>query len=369
MKGFAERLGKTVYIPGNAISAEDVRDADALIIRTRTRCDRNLLEHSKVRFIATATIGFDHLDTEYLKQKGISWTNCPGCNAASVAQYVESALLLLAAHGCWNRKGCMTDVLQDINPDMLDRKVFSELTLGIVGVGHVGSQIAKMARRLGFSRILFSDPVREEKEKFGIAIHPSLEKIDYYVSLADLAAQSDVVTFHTPLTYALQTHPTFHLADARFFEALKPGAVLFNSSRGEVVDTQALLDALDKGRLRTAVIDTWENEPHISTDLLDKVFLGTPHIAGYSADGKVNGTRMSLQAVARHFSIDDTPFLQIAPPALPDNYAYYPQMPGHASIPELRNYDPARDYAALKTNPALFETLRGDYPLRREYHL
>lgn len=355
MQGFAEQLGEVRYLPGADITPADVRDADALIVRTRTHCDRQLLDGSAVRFIATATIGFDHIDTDYLHSAGIGWTNCPGCNARSVAQYVECALLQLAAHGCWS-DGELTPVSMPIAASDLDRSVFSRLTLGIVGVGHVGSQVLEMARRLGFGRILLCDPPRAEKEGEAF-VHTSLET---------LARECDVVTFHTPLTSSPTPHPTFHLADEAFFRLLKPTAVVINSSRGEVVSNVALKQALQQHGIRAAVIDTWENEPSIDRDLLRLAFIATPHVAGYSADGKANGTRMSLQAVARFFHLPEAPFAQVKAPALPEGFEYCPELSNGRYVPELRLYDPARDTMDLLHAPERFEYQRGHYPLRRE---
>ena len=347
IRGEAERLGEAVYLPGSAISAADVRDADALIVRTRTRCDRQLLEGSRVSFIATATIGYDHLDTAYLREAGIGWTNCPGCNAASVAQYVESALLLLA------RAGKVT-----LSP---------ATTLGIVGVGHVGTQVALMARRLGL-RLLLCDPPRLAGEgggSEGEAAAGGIRDADCSATLADICRKADIVTFHTPLTRSGR-HATFHLADSDFFGALERRPVFFNSSRGEVADTAALLAALREGRVSEAVIDTWEDEPHISRELLAAAFLATPHIAGYSADGKANGTSMALQAVAAHFHLDAD--FDIRPPHVGSDFRYYPEAPDGAALaePRLALYDPRRDSDALRARPEDFERLRGDYPLRRE---
>ena len=353
MRGYAERLGEVKYIPGREISAADVRHADALIVRTRTRCDKALLEGSDVRFIATATIGFDHVDTAYLAERGIEWTNCPGCNARSVAQYVRSALFLLAAHGCWDEEKELTSALSPAG--VLDKSVFSRLTLGIVGVGNVGKAVCAAAKEMGFGRVLLCDPPRAARE--GAAGFSSFEEV---------ARQSDVVTFHTPLTREPEENATFHIADETFFSLLRPTAVVINSSRGEVVDTRALLSAIKGKSIRAAVVDTWENEPEISGELLQNVFLGTPHIAGYSADGKATGTRMSLAAVARRFGVDETQFSAIEPPALPAGYAYYPEGDGRLLDEALRLYDPTRDYRALLLSPASFEKLRSSYPLRRE---
>lgn len=332
IKGQAERLGNVVYRPGARISAADVRHADALIVRTRTHCGRELLEGSKVRFVATATIGFDHIDTGYLAEAGIGWANCPGCNAASVAQYVQNSLLLLEQSG---------------------HLILSETTVGIVGVGHVGSKVAKAAKALG-CRTLLCDPPRQERGDGGL------------VPLSAIEAEADVITLHVPLTHE-GPHATFHMADAAFFSRLQRWPVLINSSRGEVADTGALKTALADGRIRTAVIDTWENEPDIDRELLRQVFLGTPHIAGYSADGKANGTRMALEAVARHFGADVQ--FEVAPPRFPEGYAYYPEAfsINHPHAPYLRLYDPRRDSEALKQAPEQFEQLRENYPLRREF--
>lgn len=354
IRGFAELLGETVYLPGAAITAADVRDADALIIRTRTHCNRQLLEGSSVKFIATATIGYDHIDTDYLREAGISWTNCPGCNAASVAQYVKCCLYRLAM------QGLLGNTWQSIE---CAEKPFESLTLGIVGVGHVGTQVLHMAQQIGFKRVLLCDPPRAEQ---GAAPKK-------FVSLSEVAQRADIITFHTPLTREPAPHPTYHMADASFFAQLKSSAVVINSSRGEVVDTLALKDALRQDKLRAAIIDTWENEPNIDPELLQMAFIATPHIAGYSADGKANGTRMSLQAVARHFGIDDSPFAAVSAPALPEGFSYFPEifenLPSQLSptIREaLRLYDPLRDSTALKHHPEQFEALRGNYPLRRE---
>lgn len=352
IKGVVEQFGTANYLPGAAISHEDVREADVLIVRTRTRVDRNLLEGTKVRFVATATIGFDHIDTAYLAEKGIEWTNCPGCNARSVRQYVKSALLLLDLHRAFVPNAPLiplTAPIENVCPS------FSNLTIGIVGVGHVGTEVANLAEELGFGRILLCDPPRAEKE--GNEAFTDLERI---------AREADVITFHTPLTRESTPYPTFHLADSDFFEKLRPSAVIMNTARGEVVDNRALLKAIESGKIRTAVIDTWENEPEINTNLLSCVFIGTPHIAGYSADGKAKGTRMTMEAIARKFGWSSETFERICPPELPEEYAYYPEGEGARFYEALRRYDPSRDDWMLRKSPDDFERLRGDYPLRRE---
>ncbi|MEG1581197.1 MAG: 4-phosphoerythronate dehydrogenase, partial [Bacteroidaceae bacterium] len=247
-----ERIASDViYLPGAKITKADLIDADAMIIRTRTPCDAALLEGTSIQFIATATIGFDHLDTAYLAKAGIPWSNCPGCNASSVGQYVHAAFLVLR-----EQKG-------------LD---LAHLTVGIVGMGHVGKEVEKALRPFG-CRILRNDPPRQEAEGGD------------FVSLHTLAEQCNVITFHTPLIFE-GLHPTFHLADKEFFASLRHQPVILNAGRGEVVDNRAILYAMDKRLVSEAIIDTWENEPHVVTPLLERAFLATPHIAGYSADGK-----------------------------------------------------------------------------------
>lgn len=322
-----ERIAdEVVYLPGASFTPQDVKDADALIIRTRTRCDRTLLEGSRVRFIATATIGFDHIDADYCQKAGISWSNAPGCNAASVAQYLQAALLLYQRDRKLSLKG---------------------MTLGVIGVGNVGSKVAETGRELGMN-VLLNDPPRACREGN-----------EGFVPLSRLAESCDVLTFHVPLSRE-GAHKTFHMADEAFFRSLKRKPLLINTSRGEVVKTDALLHALDRGEVADAIIDVWENEPDISHTLLYKAFLGTPHIAGYSADGKANATRMSLDALCRHFGIRA-------------DYRILPPSPEHPHIQAedltdavLQMYDPRRDSQALKDHPERFEQLRGDYPLRRE---
>jgi erythronate-4-phosphate dehydrogenase len=299
-----------VYIKGADIGAADVRDADALIVRTRTRCDEQLLGGSSVRFLATATIGFDHLDTAYLQRAGITWMNCPGCNAGSVEQYLRSVLLLLPLH--------------------LQRS-----TLGIVGCGHVGSRVRAAAEALGM-RVLVNDPPLGKPG---------------FVGLDVIEREADVITFHVPLDAS-----THHLADRAFFGRLQRRPYIINTSRGEVADNDALFEALQNGSVRDAVIDTWENEPDIHRGLLERVMIGTPHIAGYSADGKANADNMVLDGLCRFFGVP-SPGL-VVPPPLPSTVVNT----GNA----LDLYNPLTDSERLKAAPERFEELRGNYPLRRE---
>lgn len=316
-----------VYIKGADISSSDVKDADAMIVRTRTRCDEALLSGSSVRFIATATIGFDHLDTAYLERAGITWMNCPGCNSGSVAQYLRSTLILL----CRERG--------------LDPK---RHVVGIVGYGHVGSKVAAEARAMGF-RTLVCDPPLADAGSCG----------EEFVSMQRIESECDVITFHVPFTKTGK-YPTFHIADAAFFNRLRRRPVIVNTSRGGVVDNAALLAAMDSGQVADAVIDTWENEPRISLPLLNKVYIGTPHIAGYSADGKTNADNMVIDGLCRFFGIENR--WHISPPSLPTDF----RLEGSADDRKLQLYNPLDDSRRLKCAPEQFEELRGNYPLRRE---
>ena len=323
-EALAQVADEVVYLPGASFTREAVADADALIVRTRTRCNCDLLAGSRVKFIATATIGYDHIDTTYCKEAGIQWTNCPGCNAGSVEQYVHSVLLLLK-----REKGLS----------------LKDATLGIVGVGHVGSRVARMAKELGM-RVLLNDPPRADRGEEG------------FVGLDVLAKECDVLTFHTPL-YKEGIYRTYHLVNNELLFSLKRKPYLINSSRGEVVDTASLLAALSAGKVKDAIIDTWENEPEINKDLLKAAYLATPHIAGYSADGKANASRMSLEALCKFFHIDAS--FEIVPPALPCM-----AIPDDEDEAFLQRYNPIHDSEWLKNAPEKFEWFRGHYPLRRE---
>ena len=315
---------EVVFLSGAAITADDVKDADVLVVRTRTRCNQQLLEGSKVQLVVTATIGYDHIDTEWLESAGIRWTNCPGCNSGSVAQYVESTLLLLE-----QKKGLS----------------LRQSTIGIVGCGHVGSKVKAVAERLGM-RVLVCDPP--------LASTPS-PLTSHFVSLDEIVRNSDVITFHVPLTKE-GDYATWHLADDDFFHRLSRVPYIINTSRGEVVDNKALLLAIEEGRVRDAIIDVWENEPHPDATLLDKVFIGTPHIAGYSADGKTNADNMVIDAICQQFGLSHPGI--IAPPALPKDF--------HYTGNPLELYNPMDDSQKLKAEPSHFEQLRNNYPLRRE---
>lgn len=338
IKGILEPYANVRYMEGSDINTSAVAHADALIIRTRTRCNEQLLKNSPVRFIATATIGTDHIDTAWCDTHGITWTNAAGCNSGSVYQYIASALAWL---------------LQNNEIDL------PNTTLGVVGCGHVGSKIARLGEITGM-KVLVNDPPLER------SLGGSFVSLDY------LLQQADIVTLHTPLTRE-GADKTFHLIDAARLDTMKPTAWLINSSRGEVVDGQSLERHLLHERIQGAILDVWEHEPDISSSLLQTVTLATPHIAGYSADGKATATRMSVQALSRHFGL---PLNEWQP-------AFVPQPPGGTtmtidaagkSLAELyaeiilQTYDIADDTQRLRNAVSNFEKQRGDYPVRREFH-
>lgn len=331
LEGVFEPYAEVVYKTGSAISAADVADADALIIRTRTRCDASLLDGSSVRMIATATIGMDHIDLGYCRAHGIHVENAAGCNAGGVMQYVFSAL-----YGVGARKGIKLE----------------DCTFGIIGVGHVGSKVEAMARYLGFN-VLLCDPPRA-----------AVEGPEKFCSLEYLLENSDIVTMHVPLD-----ETTRGMADATFFALMKPGAIFINAARGEVIDEQALIAAAPK--LGAVVIDTWCNEPDINEELLDIADIATPHIAGYSLLGKQNATTMAVQAVARFFCI-------------PELYDFKPQDADSSHEPVLLdlkgknhgeiaavfqyNYPIFTDDFRLRMEPHKFDKLRTEYQYRRDIY-
>lgn len=312
IQGILEPYGEVEYLSPEEFTAEKVKNADALIIRTRTRCNAALLNNSQVRFIATATIGFDHIDTHYCESQGITWQNAAGCNADAVRQYVEGALHYLAEQKGFQLKG---------------------KTLGVVGVGHVGTRVVAMAERLGM-HVLRNDPPRARKE--GEAGFCHLEKI---------AREADIITFHTPLIKEGEDK-TYHLCNAAFLQQLKSEACLINAARGGIIDEQALLASSYTSR---SIIDCWEGEPRLNQELLHKVCAGTPHIAGYSLQGKANATTLSVQGIARFYHWEKLMNWEAPLPA-----DYNPNAP----------YDITVDHQLLMQAPDQLERLRDEYKLR-----
>lgn len=332
LEGVFEPYAEVVYIEGRAITHDDIVDADALVIRTRTRCNAALLDGTRVRMIATATIGTDHIDLDYCREKGIEVHNAEGCNAGGVMQYVFSAIYGVAA-----RKSIKID----------------NMTIGIVGVGHVGSKVEAMARYLGLD-VLLCDPPRAEKEG-----------PEAFCSLDYLLANSHVVTMHVPLD-----ETTRKMADEEFFRMMQPGAIFINASRGEVVDDDALVQAIPK--LGAVVIDTWNNEPDVNADLIEMVDIATPHIAGYSYQGKQNGTASAVQSVARRFGIE--PLYDFYPEEdLPDHNPILLDLKdktqGERAAVFQYNYPIFTDDFRFRMEPHKFEKLRSEYQYRREIYV
>lgn len=321
-----EAMGHSVLpLPGVEISKESLCGAEALFVRTRTRCDASLLEGTEVRFIGTATIGYDHIDSAYCAQKGIEWTNAAGCNADAVLQYVQAVVYSWAKDNDIALRG---------------------LVLGIVGVGEIGSRVERWARSEGMRTVL-NDPPRAARGEQGFS------------SLAEIAAQSDIITFHPTLNKG-GDYPSYHLADAAFFSSLSRCKLFINASRGPVVDNRALLEVLQGNGTMAAVLDVWEDEPQISLSLLNKVYIASPHIAGYSAEGKINATRQVLEAFAAYCGGVPVPSLALQPPV--------PAVVEARTFADaaLEIYSPHDDSRALKSSPAAFEELRNNYKLRRE---
>lgn len=332
LEGVFEPYADVVYIDGRSITHEDLTDADALIIRTRTRCDADLLDGTPVKIIATATIGTDHIDLDYCKEKGIEVHNAEGCNAGGVMQYVFSALYGVAARKAIKLDGC---------------------TFGIVGVGHVGSKVETMARYLGFD-VLLCDPPRA-----------AAEGEEGFCSLEYLLANSQIVTIHVPLD-----ETTRGMADENFFLRMQPGTIFINAARGEIMDESALKEAYPK--LGAAIIDTWNNEPDVDEELIDMVDVATPHIAGYSYQGKQNGTATAVRFVARYFGIENL-------------YDFYPEndQPDHEPVLlDLKdkkqgeiaavfqyNYPIFTDDFRFRMEPDNFEKMRSAYQYRREIYV
>lgn len=319
--GVFDTVARVQYMEPQEMTAAAVHNADALIVRTRTLCNSSLLAGSRVRIVASATIGVDHIDLTYCREHGIRAVNAPGCNARSVACWVGS---VIAAHIAAGRR-----------PGVI----------GIVGCGHVGGEVLAVARLFGL-RALVYDPFIEPREES--------------CSLEQLCRQADIVTFHTPLTDS-GPHPTRLMADAALLATLKPDALIINAARGGIADEQALVAHLDAHPRARAAIDCWQGEPHPGAELLSRAFIATPHIAGYSADGKLNGTRAAVTAVAAELGLRPEPIRGLEPVDAV-TVAGIEQLP--AAI--LAHYDVRRESLALKQHPEHFESFRTGYPLRRD---
>jgi erythronate-4-phosphate dehydrogenase len=319
IRGVVEPYAEVLYLKGTEIDSSAVRDADALVVRTRTRCCRELLEGSKVRFIATATIGRDHIDEEYCASAGIEVASAAGCNARGVLQWVAATLRHIVES---------------------EGKRPEEYTLGVVGVGNVGSLVVEYARHWGF-RVLMCDPPRHEREG------------GEYYPIETIAREADIITLHTPLD-----HTTHHLVESALIATMRPNAVIINGSRGAVVDNRAVMESLHR-----YVFDVWEDEPNLNEDILRGAMLATPHIAGYSQQGKANATAMSVNALARHFDLPLTTWRPAEVTPTEPHLIEWDEM--CATID--RYCDIVSETETLKRSPKHFESFRNDYRYREEY--
>ncbi len=318
--GLFEPYAEVVYLGGGEFTPEAIHDANALIIRTRTRCDEQLLEGSMVSHIATATIGYDHIDLEYCQRKGIHVTTAQGCNARGVLQWVSAALAHLAKRDGW----CP-----------------HERTLGVVGVGNVGRLIKEYASAWGFN-VICCDPPRK-----------MAEGISDFVSFEEMLPRVDILTLHTPLNES-----SYHLLNSDSIKQLKPSVTVINTSRGEVIESQAILE----NRALTLAFDVWEEEPYINSELLQRAAISTTHIAGYSLQGKANGTAAVVRDIAEHFDLP----LKDWYPAVTRNMGVaisWDEM--CASISQ--HFDIEQESRQLKESPELFESIRNNYNYREEY--
>ncbi|MDD7235815.1 MAG: 4-phosphoerythronate dehydrogenase [bacterium] len=400
LKGIFENECEVEYYPGNEITPQRVKDADALIVRTRTKCNAQLLEGSKVKVIASATIGTDHIDRQWCQSHNIALFNAPGCNSGGVLQYFLTALFkCLSTRELWqkflNYAPDATGAESSAAGAAAGAAESAPFTVGVIGVGNVGSKVAAACESLGFE-VLRNDPPKERQQT--LAYNSGYLRIvdfkDYY-SLDYLLENSDVVTLHVPLDKT-----TRGMADANFFARMKPGAIFINSSRGEVVDEAALLANLHK--LAAVVLDVWVGEPNINKELLQSAFIATPHIAGYSAEGKIKGTQMAVEAIRRYMrdngltastaagatlAAGAQATAAVAAPAT--TAGAIPAAAGTCTIPEeqpipvdfrgknideisqiLESIFPIQELSdSLKANPHTFEEMRNNYNYRHELEI
>ena len=332
LKGVLEPFFEVVYMDGRSIDREAMHDADAVIIRTRTKCNEETLSGSRVQMIASATIGLDHIDVDWCQKHGIEVQNAEGCNAGGVADYVFSAL-----YGISSRRAIK----------------LNDAVIGIVGVGNVGKKVEQMARTLGI-KVLLNDPPRAQAEG-----------PEGFVDLDELLENATVVTMHVPLNDS-----TRGMANEDFFAKMRPGSIFINAARGEVVDEAALLHARPK--LGALVLDTWCNEPTVNPNLIELCDIATPHIAGYSYQGKQNGTAMAVQAVARHFGIEalkDFRPVTEDPSLLPTELDLWGRSQGEIAAVMQYNYPIFTDDFLFRSSPDSFEKLRSEYNYRQEFYL
>lgn len=336
-------IGDVLPLPERDIRAESVRDADALVVRSKVRVDAKLLAGSRVRFVGTATAGTDHFDLAWLRDSGITWSAAPGCNANGVAEYVTAALLRLSVQ---------------------HRFALSGRVLGIIGAGHVGTRVAQQAQALGLRVLLNDPPLRRSTGE------------DRFRPLDEVLEQSDILTLHVPL-HDDAPDATRAMVDAAFLSRLRKDVILINACRGEVIREEALLDVLQRKRIRHLVLDVFDREPFAAPALMERADLISPHIAGYSHQGKLNGTAMIYSALCRFAGQSERwspPLAQGLPTLRADPDARTKEERLWSIVRQA--YDPAVDDQALRTCIPLqesergrhFETLRQQYRVRHEFN-
>ena len=334
LKGVLEKYAEVIYLPGDLITKSELQDADALLTRSITQCNEELLSNTSVKFIASATIGDDHIDKDICKRENITWTTAKGCNASAVEQYFTTGLLALA---------------EKRNIELNGK------TIAIIGVGNVGKRVQKVSQLLGL-KVLLNDPPRER-----------IEGSNGFSSLEEIKEKADIITLHTPLNYG-GDDKSFHLIDQAFFNGLNKPVIFINTSRGAVVDALALKSAIEEGKVKNTILDVWEGEPDIDVELLKFADIATPHIARYTFEGKARGTRMVVQAVSNYFNLE----LENWIPELQDEKSILVLDCTSYSDQEVLQYIFKQVYPIyhddhnFRENQDEFEQLRRDYLYRRE---
>jgi erythronate-4-phosphate dehydrogenase len=338
-----DSVGNVTTVIGRQITPEQVRDADILLVRSVTHVDADLLRHSKVKFVGTATIGIDHVDLQYLQREHIGFANAPGSNAISAAEYVVSSILYLTQSQEFRLAG---------------------KTVGIIGCGNVGSNVLSRLQALGVSCVVYDPP---RASQFNDRDYATWEEV----------IQADIITAHVPLTFS-GDYPTYQMFDLDFFRQLKTDAVFINTARGRAVNEAALLSVLPDRPDLQLVLDVWQSEPNINLELLNSCKIATPHIAGYSLDGKVRGTEMVYQAVCEFFKLQPVWSMPVLPFANTYTAMQFNDDIGDDEVIRqsvFNAYNVMDDAARLREITEIapdqrgnyFDNLRKNYPVRREF--
>ncbi|OMH25918.1 4-phosphoerythronate dehydrogenase PdxB [Motiliproteus sp. MSK22-1] len=355
---FFSHLGRVVKYPGRQLSADQVKDADILLVRSVTPVNKSLLDNSAVKFVASATIGTDHVDIDYLRQRGIGFANAPGCNAESVVNYVLSSLFHLEA-----KTG----------------RALTARKIGIIGAGNVGSLLQERLLSMGLS-VVINDPPRAEREGNKGENNAGNDAGQPFHSLDQLLTDCDTFCLHTPLT-TTGPYPSYHLLDQSELQKLNPGSWLINAGRGGAINNRALSVILAERSDLSVILDVWENEPSVDVSLAQQVDIGTPHIAGYSLEGRMKGTEMIYQAACDYLDVAAVRVLdELIPPPVLDTVALSESLAEQESQGLQRRlvnlcYDPREDHQRLMRTLHLdpmarareFDRLRKEYPMRREF--